>query len=108
MLVVEQATERIFEALNRKFEILTSQLGDKFNIGIEEICSRKEDNRQKTSTNSKITTIQHQIAQDPPTAETQNENDNPSITPINGTKRKYISPSDSSDKTANTENNSRI
>ena len=56
MHVLEQATERIFEALNRKFEILANQLGNKFNIEIEDISIGKEDNTQKTNNYSKITT----------------------------------------------------
>jgi hypothetical protein len=108
MLVVEQATERIFEALNRKFEILTNQLGNKLNIEIEDISIEKEDNKQKTYNNSKTTTTQYRIVQDRPTEEIQNENVDPSTSPINETKRKYISPSSSSHKSENTVNSSKI
>ncbi|CAF2792908.1 unnamed protein product [Rotaria sp. Silwood2] len=102
MLVIEQATERIFEALNRKFEILTNQLGNKLNIEIEDISIEKDDNKQKTCNNSKITTTQYRIVQDRPTEEIQKKNVDPSTIPINGNKREYISPSSSSGKSANT------
>ncbi|CAF3643698.1 unnamed protein product [Rotaria sp. Silwood1] len=107
MLVIEQATERIFEALNRKFEISTNQLGNKLNIEIEDISIEKEDNKQKTYNNSKITTTQYRIVQDRPTEEIQNKNVAPSTIPINGNKREYISPSSLSGKSANTVENDR-
>jgi hypothetical protein len=37
VLVVAQATQRMFETLNQKSEIFTNQLSKKFNIEIEEI-----------------------------------------------------------------------
>ncbi|CAF0992945.1 unnamed protein product [Adineta steineri] len=112
MLAVEQATERIFEALNRKFEILTNQLGNKLNIEIEDISIRKEDNNSKINNNLKTTTTittQHRIPQDRSTEAIQNEDIDLSPIPVNGTKRKYkSSPSNSSDKSTNIENNSQI
>jgi hypothetical protein len=108
MQVVEKATRRIFEILNQKFESLANQLGQKFNIEIEELIIGTENTKQKTNDNQRSTTAQHQTTQEQPTEETQNEDPNPTLTPINGIKRKYIPSSSSSEKPANTTSSSRI
>jgi hypothetical protein len=108
MLAVEQATRRIFETLNQKFEILINQLGKKLNIEIEEICIDTENNPQQLKSNKKTTIVSHQIEREQPTEEMQGENSEPTLTPINGTKRKYLSPSSASDKSSNTIIDSKI
>ncbi|CAF3640849.1 unnamed protein product [Rotaria sp. Silwood1] len=95
--VVEQATEKIFQALNRKFETLTNHLSNKFNIEVEELLMEKNDyvpkNHGNTKTITQLRTTQEQVPTD-----SNNEKEYPSITPNNGNKRKFISPSSLSDK----------
>lgn len=107
ILAVEQATQRIFETLNQKFESLTHQFGKKFNIEIEELPIGTLINKQKMNNNQNSTTAQYPTIQEHSTEKIQGEDVDPTLTPINGTKRKYISSSSTPDKPANTTNNSR-
>jgi hypothetical protein len=108
LLVVEQATQKIFDTLNQKFESLVNQLVKKLNIEIEKPPIETGINKQKTNHNLKATTTQQITVQEQSIEEIQDEDADPTLTPINGIKRKYISSNSPLDKLANTTNNSRI
>lgn len=105
MLVVEQATLKIFETLNQKFESLTNQLRQKFNIEIEELTIETENNKQKIKNNQTSTTAQLPTLQDQTIEKIQEEEADPTIIPINGIKGKGISSNRSPVKPLNTTHN---
>jgi hypothetical protein len=100
MLVVEQATRRIFDTLNQRFETLTDQLSKKLNIQINGISPKEND---KLQTKNKNTTRQKQR-----TEETGNEIIDPASTPSNGIKCKHISPTSIPDKSTDSIKDSKI
>jgi hypothetical protein len=53
MSIVEQATLKIFETLNKRFDILTDRLSKKFNIEIADLIVEEENIIQEKNNNSK-------------------------------------------------------
>ena len=93
--IVEQATQRIFDSLNKKFQILANKLG--YDIELE--AQEQLVNDKRINANTSVSTEQV-ITQD----ESKETNKNQFETPVNGSKRKYISPSNpiQKSKTMNT------
>ena len=89
---VEQATHKIFETLNKKFQALVNKLGYDVEEEPEE-TTHLESNRNKN------------VGQISLQKESQETNNNLNETPANGTKRKYILPSIPSQKTKNLNTN---
>ncbi|CAF1296399.1 unnamed protein product [Rotaria sp. Silwood1] len=108
MSIIEQATQKIFDTFNQRFEVLTNQFTKKFNIEIDEIFNEEENNKQEPNNKKKSTNSQDDLVQESLDKATQNESVEFTSTPIIGSKRKYISPSSSSEKPITTVKDSKI
>jgi hypothetical protein len=96
---VEQATQKIFETLNKKFQILVNKLG--YDI---EIVSEEELEEDTSSTNNKNKYEGQSLSQ----KESQKTNNNQTKTPANRNKRKVISPNNLSQKTKTMNTNQQL
>ncbi|CAF3281340.1 unnamed protein product [Rotaria sp. Silwood2] len=108
MIIVEQATQRLFKTLNQRFEILANRLSKKFNVDIEEISTEEDDDKQESRLRSnKKQTINQQQELKKSTKKHQEENIESTSTSTNTIKRKYIPPNNSSDNPTNSSKDTR-
>ncbi|CAF1057637.1 unnamed protein product [Adineta steineri] len=96
---VEQATQRIFETLNKKFQTLANKLG--FDIEIDAEAELEETVRIKNNINKNL-------GQTSPRNELYETNNNQNETPGIGIKRKDISPNILSQKSKNLNTNQSL
>ncbi|CAF4070041.1 unnamed protein product [Rotaria sp. Silwood1] len=96
---VEQATQKIFETLNKKFQTLANKLG--YDIEIETEEELEQDTSSKNNMNKNVGQISSQ-------KESQEMNSNQNETPANGNKRKFISTSIPSQKSKNKNTNQQL